>query len=388
MARPRKGETQVTEVNGHPKSAVRTSGNGHRPMGARARVTVIGGAGYVGSVLIRAVLDRGYHVTLVDSLLYGDEGINQLYGRPDFELVQDDLREVDAIRRGSRDADAVVHLGGLVGDPACGLDERLTLEINLESTRMIADAVREEGVRRFIFASSCAVYGASEGTLDEGSALDPVSMYARTKMESERVLLGMAGADFAPVMLRFGTFYGLSPRPRFDLVVNLLAAKAVNDGEITILGGDQWRPFVHVEDGSDAIIRCLDAPIDVVTGQVFNVGSDEQNHTLRQVAEIIAAELPGVRVTYEPGAATEANYRVSFGKIRRLLGFVPRRTLAEGVREIAAEIRSGTISDYQATRYSNHKSLMAGGAATLILNGPVLSLSEDERPSALAEDVR
>jgi nucleoside-diphosphate-sugar epimerase len=231
---------------------------------------------------------------------------------------------------------------------------------------MIAEVARGLGVRRLVFASSCAVYGAGEGTLDEESPLRPVSVYAQTKADSERLLNAAADDRFSPTSLRFGTFYGLSPRPRFDLVVNLLVAKAVREGRISVFGGTQWRPFIHVHDGAEAIIACLDAPVAVVRGQAFNVGSDEQNHTLAQVAELIRAAVPNVDVHTEPGADQEANYRVSFRKIQEQLGFLPARTLAYGIREIKTAVESEAISDYQETRYSNHKSLASGNAVELL----------------------
>lgn len=335
-------------------------------------VLVVGGAGFVGSVLIPKLLDRGYNVRVMDSLVYGDEGIRHLNGRPRFQMVDGDLRSLESIVRCSRDADAVVHLGALVGDPACALDENLTLEINLKATRNLAEVARGIGVRRFIFASTCSVYGATDELLDETSGLGPVSLYARSKMESEQMTLALDNHAFSTVALRFGTFYGLSPRPRFDLIVNMLVAKAIHDNEITIFGGDQWRPFLHVDDGAEAIVRCLKAPGETVKGQIFNVGSDDQNYTLRQIAEEIARAIAGVRVVYKKKAEVEASYRVSFDKIRRLLEFVPRNTLAEGIEQIAAAIQGGEVSHYLDARYSNIKSLTLGnGGATPSEERPV-----------------
>lgn len=355
-------------ISGHRSVAPDTNGSN-----GRHRVLVLGGAGYVGSVLARVLLARGHSVTVMDALVYGDEGIGALRDHPGFDVIRADLRDTDAIARVSRLVDDVVHLGGLVGDPACALDEALTLEINLEATRTTAQAAKGAGAGRFIFASSCAVYGASDELLDEGSALEPVSIYARSKAESEELLMALAGDGFSPIVLRFGTFYGPSPRPRFDLVVNLLTAKAVSEGEIRILGGEQWRPFVHVQDGATAIARCLEAPVEATGSEIFNVGSDEQNYTLKQIARTIEELIPEVRVIYEPPAATEANYRVSFSKIRDRLGFTPSRTLADGIAEIQATLESGAIPDFLETRYSNHLSLTTGGAAE-ILRGAEQSL--------------
>jgi nucleoside-diphosphate-sugar epimerase len=344
-------------------------GNGHNGNGTRRRnrrIAVIGGAGYVGSTLVTKLLESDFDVTVLDACLYGNDAVIEHAGRRRLRMVRGDIRNVESVVRGCKGADAVVHLGGLVGDPSCAVDADLTLEINLRATAMIAEVARGLGVRRFLFASSCAVYGAGEGVLDEGAPLRPGSVYARTKADSEALLMAAADERFSPTALRFGTFYGLSPRPRFDLVVNLLVAKAVREGTISIFGGTQWRPFIHVEDGADAIIRCLEAPIPAVHGQAFNVGSDEQNYTLSQVAEIIQSVVDGVEVVTEPGVDTEADYRVSFEKIRERLGFQPWHTLADGIREIMIAVESQAIADYRETRYSNHKSLASGHAVELL----------------------
>ncbi|HEC35625.1 MAG TPA: NAD-dependent epimerase/dehydratase family protein [Anaerolineae bacterium] len=320
-------------------------------------VLVIGGAGYIGSLLVRKLLDRGYDVTVLDALVYGDDSIRDLYDRQGFDLIHGDLRDIEAVVQALQYADAVVHLGALVGDPACALDEKLTLEINLAATRMIAEAARGFGVQRFIFASTCSVYGASDQILDERSALNPVSLYARTKIGSERVLLALNDDRFAPVILRFGTVYGLSPRPRFDLVINLLAAQATCEKRIAIFGGDQWRPFIHVDDAAEAILKCLEAPLPAVKGQTFNVGSDDQNYQIAQLGDLIKQLIPDVQVIHQDEDTDRRNYRVSFAKIRKHLGFTPRHTVAEGILEIKAAIEDGRIPDYRDARYSNYKTL-------------------------------
>lgn len=339
---------------------------GRPPKQVIRNVLVIGGAGYIGSVLVRKLLERGYYVTVLDALLYGDESIRDLFRHPRFEFVHGDMRDVESVVRAMQDIDAVVHLGAIVGDPACALDERLTLEINLAATRMIAEVARGFGVQRFIFASTCSVYGASDQILDEHSALNPVSLYARTKIGSEQVLLNLTDDRFAPVILRFATVYGLSPRPRFDLVINLLAAKAVCEKRITIFGGDQWRPFIHVDDAAEAILKCLEAPLLAVKGQIFNAGSDEQNYQIAQLGQLIKELFPDVEVVYQGEDRDKRNYRVSFARIRKHLGFVPRRTVVDGILEIAAAIEDGRIQDYRDARYSNYKTLSEENNAILI----------------------
>ena len=329
-----------------------------RPTGRKVRnVLVIGGAGYVGSVLIRKLLALGYSVTVMDALVFGDRSLRDLRAHPRFSLVEGDLRHVESVIHSLQYVDAVVHLGGLVGDPACDLDEKLTTDINVAANHLVGQAARGLGIERFIFASTCSVYGASNGVLDEESDLRPVSLYARSKLESEAALLELQDGTFAPTLLRFGTFFGVSPRPRFDLVVNFLTAKAIVDGTITIQGGDQWRPFIHVDDGAEAIIRCLQAPVETVRGEVFNVGSDENNHTIREVGEMIRRAIPEVEVVFESGNGEMANYRVSCKKITRGIGFSPRHSVQDGIDEIKRVIQNKEIPDYLDDRYSNYKTL-------------------------------
>jgi nucleoside-diphosphate-sugar epimerase len=333
---------------------------------APTRILVVGGAGFVGSVLVRDLLERGYAVSVLDAFMYGDAGLEELYGRDRLRVVQGDIRDVESVVRAMRDADAVVHLGGLVGDPACALDEQVTLDINLHATRTLAWVARGLGIRRFVFASSCSIYGASDGILDESSPLAPVSVYAKSKSDSEELLLDLADDSFAPCVLRFGTLYGLSERPRFDLVVNLLTAKAVTEGQITVFGGDQWRPFLHVADAALAVVRCLESDVSLIRRQVFNVGSDEDNHTLTEMARMVAAQVPGSEVVLNEAVDVEANYRVSFAKIHDQLGYRTQTTLDEGIAEIRDAVINGTIADYLDARYSNHKTLVVAGTAALL----------------------
>ena len=326
------------------------------------RVLVIGGAGYIGSALVPKLLDRGYRVRVLDLLLFGEAPIKAFAEHPDFELFRADFRQIDRLVGAMEGVDTVVHLGGLVGDPACSIDERLTTEVNLDFTRLIAEVAKGAQVSRFIFASSCSVYGASDEVLNEDSQLNPVSLYARSKIASENILFEMASQEFAPVMLRFGTIYGLSGRSRFDLVVNLLSAKAVVDGEITVFGGDQWRPFVHVDDAARAVQTVLEAPPEKVRNEIFNVGSDEQNATLGDVGHMIQQLVPTARYIDSGRDGDRRNYRVDFAKIHGRLGFTPAWTLEQGIQQVIDAIRKGTISDYKDPMYSNVRFLVEGMA--------------------------
>lgn len=316
------------------------------------KVLVVGGAGYIGSILVRDLIEDGYKVRVLDSLLYGDEAIRDLEGHPSFELMTGDFRNITPVVRAVKGVDAVIHLGAIVGDPACAVNEDETIETNLAATRLLTDVCRASNVSRLLFASTCSVYGAAEETVDEHSWLNPVSLYAASKIDSEKVLLSAKGRDFHPVILRLATAYGWSFRPRFDLVVNLLTAKAAVDKKIVIYNGEQWRPFVHVIDISRAFRACLAAPLDVVSGEIFNVGSDKMNYTLQQLAEQMQSLEPGLEVEYVNNNDAR-NYRVSFAKIKSRVGFDCRVTLEEGIREIQTELRAGKVANYRDSRYSN-----------------------------------
>jgi len=330
------------------------------------RVLVIGGAGYIGSALLPKLLARGYQVRLLDLFLFGMDPIAKVVGHPNLEIVHADFRHVDKIVQAMKGVDDVIHLGAIVGDPACALDEELTVEVNLMATRMIAEVAKGSGIRRFCFASTCSVYGANDHLLDERSELNPISLYARSKLASEKVVMQLTDEFFSPVILRFGTVYGLSGRTRFDLVVNLLTARAAVEKQITMFGGGQWRPFLHVDDAALALLKALEAPTDLIQGQVFNVGSNEQNYQLSEVAQTIQSLIAQVEVV-EMGADMDCrNYRVDFTKITRMLGFIPRWTLQEGITQVIAALDSGEIKDYQDPMYSNVKFLAEESNSCLI----------------------
>lgn len=365
------------------------------PVTAQApRVLVIGGGGYIGSALLARLLKKGYRVRLLDLLLFGIEPIANLINHPNLEIKRADFRNIDHVVEAMRGVDMVVHLGAIVGDPACALDEDLTIDVNLIATRMIAEVAKGSGVNRFVFASTCSVYGAGDHILDERSALNPVSLYARSKIASEHVLMEMASEQFSPVILRFGTIYGLSGRTRFDLVINLLTAKAMLDGEITVMGGDQWRPFVHVSDAANAVCCALEVPRALAHSQVFNVGSNAQNYTIQQVADIIHGLVPTAQMVNKGNDGDRRNYRVNFQKIHRQLGFVPEWTVEQGVRQVMAAIESGQVTDYRESLYSNVKFLREDAASEQLIRREqqwfyklldTTSPQQEEQPAATVE---
>jgi nucleoside-diphosphate-sugar epimerase len=325
------------------------------------RVLVIGGAGYIGSALIPKLLADGYMVRIFDRMIYGEGAITEFTDHPRVEVVRADFRQVDAVVKAMQDVDSVVHLGAIVGDPACALNEQVTIDINLMATRMVAEVAKGLGIERFIFASTCSVYGASDELLDEHSQLNPVSLYAKTKIACEQVLLKMADPTFHPVILRFSTIYGLSGRTRFDLVINLLTAKALFDGEITVSGGEQWRPFLHVDDAALSVVHALHAPINLASAQVFNIGDNKENYTIGGSAELIREVVPTAVIKNLPFDGDRRNYKVRFDKAARDLRFHPAWNLRQGVEQVAEAIRSGRIKSYRDAQYSNVVFLKGSG---------------------------
>ena len=295
-------------------------------------ILVIGGAGYIGSVLVRQLLARGYRVRVLDRLMFGRGPVRDLSLLPGFELLPEDFRNVHILAKAVQQMDAVIHLGAIVGDPACALDERATRETNYEATALVAQTAKDLGVSRVIFASTCSVYGTSNHTVDETAIPRPLSLYAATKADSEKILLASASDSLHPTVLRIGTAFGWSHRPRFDLAVNLLTARAQIEGKIVVYNSDQWRPFVHARDIGSAFCRVLEAPLGKVSGQVFNVGSNETNHQLADVARTIRRVFPEVSVLYESNS-DRRDYRVSFDKIRGVLDSSAERRCAKVFRK-------------------------------------------------------
>ncbi len=329
------------------------------------KVLVVGGGGYIGSALVEILLNEGKKVTVLDAMHFGEEPLEKVIAHPDLEIIHEDFRHVEVLTRAMNGVGSVIHLGGLVGDPACAVDPGLTIDMNVTATKVVGEIAKASGVRRFIFASSCSVYGACDDIVDETSPFNPQSLYAETKVASEAVLTPLNDDDFAVTHLRFATVYGISGRVRFDLVVNLLSAKAVRDGQITVFGPDQWRPFVHVEDVARAVAVTLNAPIELVAGDVFNVGSDEQNYTLGDAAEMINEKVPEAEILADLDFADKRNYRVSFKKIRDVLDFEPKWTLDAGIDQVIEMVRSNHVGHYSSPTYSNVLTLKETGPENL-----------------------
>lgn len=327
---------------------------------AVTNVLIVGGAGYLGSILCRRLLDKGYGVRVLDNLLYGDDGIKELYENKNFEFIEGDMRDIRTVMDAIKNIDAVIHLAAIVGDPASALDPEETIEINYLGTKMLAEVCKYNQINRFIFASTCSVYGVSptpETRISEESMLNPVSLYAEMKLKSEKGILELADENFSPTILRMATLYGVSPRMRFDLVINLLTAKAVVDKKITIFGGEQWRPFLHVKDAAEAYLKCIEAPIAKIGGMIFNVGSNDQNYQIKDIGNIIHQVIPEAEIIIDKENVDRRDYNVAFDRIERTLRYQTRHEIRDGVTEIKDYIKKGFIQDYTHPKYSNYKFL-------------------------------
>lgn len=328
-------------------------------------VLVVGGAGYIGSVLTEQLLRKGYRVRILDMELFGRESLKTMISHPRLEFMNGDFRNVEDIVRALRNVDAVIHLAAIVGDPACALDRETTITVNYAAAKMMAQLARANGISRFVFASTCSVYGESDEIRTENSELNPVSLYATTKIDAERALLEAADSVFQPTILRFATAYGWSHRPRFDLVANLFSAQAVTEQHIRVLNGEQWRPFVHTRDIARACVMAMESPLPNVGGEIFNVGDHTQNYTLQQLGQIVGECHPGTFVEEIRNDDDPRNYRVDFTKIQKVLGFRASVPLEDGIREMVEAVQQGKVADWRDPVYSNVRTLQEAGLEIL-----------------------
>lgn len=310
------------------------------------KVLVTGHQGYIGSVLCPMLEERGHQVVGLDTGYFADYAFSDPPGGNG--AFAEDIRECRAACLDG--IDAVVHLAALSNDPMGKLDARLTDDINHRASVRLAELAREAGVGRFVFSSSCSMYGAgSDDVLDETAPFRPVSAYAISKVDTERGISALASDSFSPVFLRNSTAYGLSPRMRTDLVVNNFVGWAVTTGEIRILSdGTPWRPIVHIRDISAAAIACLEVERERIHNVAFNVGRDDENYRVREIADAVAAIVPGTKIVYAgSGEPDKRSYRVSFAKIaRELPEFRPAWNLERGAREIyEAFVRHGLTKE-------------------------------------------
>lgn len=326
------------------------------------RVLVTGTEGYLGSLLAPLLLADGHDVLGVDTGFYKYGWL--YHGSPRTpETVALDIRELTP--RHLAGVDAVVHMAELSNDPIGDLIGDVTYDINHKGSLRLAEVAKAAGVQRFVYMSSCSVYGVADGTVDESSPVDPQTAYAHCKALVERDVAPLADDGFSPTFLRNSTAFGASPRMRFDIVLNNLAGLAWTERRIAMTSdGTPWRPLVHGLDIAKAIRMTLAAPREAVHGQVFNVGSEENNYTVREIAEIVAAEFPGCEVTFGPPSADNRSYRVAFDKIRQVLpGYETDWDAKRGAAQLREvferiDLDAGTVTGRGHTRLKQIEYLM------------------------------
>lgn len=320
------------------------------------KVLVTGGSGYIGVPLCEELLSHGRRVSVLDVLLHGQAAIAERLERAGAEVIRGDIRDAKPRRRALAGAEAVVHLAAIVGDPACARDPALSREVNVEATGALVADAREAGVRRFVFASTCSNYGRMTDPtvpITEEGELAPVSLYAEQKVQIEKSLLQGGDGTLEPTCLRFATVYGAAPRMRFDLTVNEFSRDLWADRELEVFGEQFWRPYIHVRDAGRGVCAVLDAPLEQVSGEVFNVGRSGENYRKLDLVEEIRRQIPTGRVTYVHRDEDPRDYKVSFDKIHERLGFRTLMTVPDGIAEVIHGLEVEEFPDPFGARYRN-----------------------------------
>ncbi len=325
----------------------------------KERVLVIGGAGYLGSVLVEELLQHGYLVKILDSFIYGTKSIEHIKNDKRVEIIRGDIRNIETVNSSVNGVGSVILLAAVVGDPASVSRPEQTIETNYLASQVVASACKLKGIKIFLYASTCSVYGYDHKILNESAPLNPLSLYARTKIYSEESIMEMMDEDFAPTVMRMSTLYGYSPRMRFDLVVNTMTMTAFLEKQIKVFGGEQWRPLLHVKDAANAYVQVLESNIDLIRGKIYNVGSEEQNYKIKDVANLVQKTLQDrnnsqIPITSEATSTDSRDYRVSFKKIQKELGFHVKHTVGEGAGEIYEKLYTSSIKDPRQKVYYNH----------------------------------
>jgi nucleoside-diphosphate-sugar epimerase len=325
-------------------------------------VMITGGAGYIGSILTSELLRANYRVTVLDSLLFGGEAIVPFLNHPNFHFIKADVTEDrtvrDAVKRDWQKPDAIVHLAAIVGFPACqAVGKQVAWKYNVEATKMVFDQAADLGVERFVFASTYSNYGLSEDgkPVTEESPLNPQSLYAETKIAAEEFLLSQKDSSCGPLLFRFATLYGISPRTRFDLIVNQFVLEAFTKRSLIIYQRGYSRSFVHIRDVVHGVIMGLEAEKTKVRGQVFNLGTEHGNYSKDDIVQLVLKRMPETVVEYKDltFGGDMRDITVSFEKIKRVLGFETTLDVDDGVREVLFALKSGLIRNPTDDRYRN-----------------------------------
>jgi len=318
------------------------------------RVVVTGAAGYIGSVLCRLLLDKGYEVTGIDKMLHGGRSILGILNHPRFKLIPEDIYEISTYSKYINSETVVVNLAAIVGEPASRKYPEETRRTNLDATKKLIDLSAEKNVKKFIFVSTCSNYGKVEPEefANEEHELNPLSLYAETKVEMEHYLKEIIGNNLNWTVLRFSTVFGLSPRPRFDLTVNDFTLHAITDKKLVIFLPYSNRPYVHVRDAARAVELVLEKYTETA-GETYNVGSNDQNYKKIDIVNEVKKVVPDFEIEFVEKGNDPRDYRVSFDKIKSQLNYSTTLSILNGIKEIAWAINTGIIRDYKNPEYYN-----------------------------------
>jgi len=338
-------------------------------------IFVTGGAGYLGSIVCQKLINKGYKVKCFDNLYYGKRSIETMLGNEDFQLITANTAYIDKYVEEIKDCYAVIHLAELANDPSCDVEPEMTDMFNLIAPIKLANIAKKNNVSRFIFGASCSVYGQGDGEdLSEYASLNPLTRYAESKVKVEGELLKMADSSFCPTILRQATLFGYSKRMRFDLSVNIMTKHAFVDKKVIVLGGgDQWRPFLHVDDSAEAFVTVLEAGEDVIRGGIFNVGENSLNYKIVDLAKEVKKCIPEIEVEVAEVGADRRSYKVNFDKINKVLGFKTKKTVKDGIVEILHAFQRGEFKTGDEDIYYNIKLLQNKLKTPVIEGGEHLS---------------
>lgn len=319
---------------------------------AESIVTIFGGAGYIGSHLTRHLLAEGFTVRVFDNFLFGSEGLEGIRS-PRLQIIEGDMTDIKSVSFAIRGAETVVLLAAIVGHRVEDVKWINTRSINLLASSVVLDASIEHGVDRFIFASTNSVYGVQSGVMYETTIPEPVSLYSRLKLRMEERVINSKRRSFHPTALRIATLHGYSPRMRFDLVANALVRDAVCKKELRIESGEQYRALLHVEDCARAFVSCIKAHVNLVSGEVFNVGAKDQNVQITHLANIVKTLVPETNVTFTEAEPDLIDYHLSCSRIEKILDFQPRWTIEKSLEQIRDMILAGRFRDPYSLKYHN-----------------------------------
>ena len=321
------------------------------------KILVSGGAGYIGSVLVRLLLSSGYKVRVIDNLKFGGEAIIDLLNNPNFEFIKGDTRNDADLEIAVQGVDYIAHLAAIVGDPACAKEPNLARATNFEASKRMYEIANKAGVKRFVFASTCSNYGKMkdpEAFVNEESELAPVSLYAETKVATEQFLLSQDKSNVCkPTNLRFSTVYGLSSRVRFDLTVNEFAKELALGRELVIFGEQFWRPYCHVLDLARGVLAIFEADENKVSFEVFNVGDTNENYQKQMLIDEMKKQLDNTNIKYVEKNEDPRDYRVNFDKIKRVLNYKITYTVPDGISQIIKAVKDGFINNPDDQKYKN-----------------------------------